>query len=274
MDFVFNSNVLIFDVKLNLMLALFGVAVLAGFIDAIAGGGGLLTLPALFIAGIHPVAAIATNKFQAASATVSATSAFAKKGMIDWKYVLPMMVMAALGSFVGALSISFLPKSVLEACVPIMLILVALYFALSPKITNDKVKEKLSVFVFSLSIIPLLGFYDGVFGPGVGSFVMMAFVSLLGLGILNAMAHTKAINAVSNIGALAVFAWKGVIVWPIAIAMALGAFVGAQLGTRCAVREGVRLIKPMLVVMCCLMAIRLLLNEENPLRKFIGSWLW
>ena len=271
MGFILDNSTLIFDVKLSLILMLFVVAVLAGFIDAIAGGGGLLTLPALFIAGVNPVAAIATNKFQAASATVSATSAFAKKGMINWRYVLPMMAMAALGSFIGALSISFLPRSILEASVPVMLILVALYFAFSPKITNEAVKEKLSVFVFSLSVIPLLGFYDGVFGPGVGSFIMVGFVSLLGLGILNAMAHTKAVNAASNLGALTVFAWKGVIIWPIALAMALGAFIGAQLGTRCAVKVGARLIKPMLVIMCCLMAIRLLLNEENPLRKLILS---
>lgn len=240
------------------------VALAAGFFDAIAGGGGLITLPALLLAGVDPLAAIATNKFQAASATVSATAAFARKGMIEWRTGLPMAAMAFVGGALGALSVNLIPKAVLEALVPVLLLSVALYFALSPKLNNDERRAKLPVVVFCLTLAPLIGFYDGVFGPGVGSFYMVAFVLIMGQGILRAVCNAKLLNASCNLGALLVFAMLGNIILPLALAMGVAAFVGAQLGARCAVRFGSRLIKPLLIGVCCLMAGKLLLAPGNP----------
>lgn len=254
------------------MAVLGAVAMLAGFFDAIAGGGGLITLPALFLSGIDPVAAIATNKLQAASATVSATAAFARKGLIEWRSGWPIALMALLGGGAGALSVSLLPRAALEACVPVLLILVAVYFLFSPKLGNEETRAKVSALTFSALIAPAIGFYDGVFGPGVGSFFMLSFVILLGLGLLRAMSYTKLANASSNIGALIIFMIKGTIVLPIALTMAAGAFIGAQLGARCAVRFGARLIKPLLITICCLMAIKLLWNPDNPLRQAVMGW--
>lgn len=240
------------------------VALAAGFFDAIAGGGGLITLPALLLAGVDPLAAIATNKFQAASATVSATAAFARKGMIEWRTGLPMAAMAFVGGALGALSVNLIPKTVLEALVPVLLLSVALYFALSPKLNNDERRAKLPIVVFCLTLAPLIGFYDGVFGPGVGSFYMVAFVLIMGQGILRAVCNAKLLNASCNLGALLVFAMLGNIILPLALAMGVAAFVGAQLGARCAVRFGSRLIKPLLIGVCCLMAGKLLLAPGNP----------
>jgi uncharacterized protein len=245
-------------IELETILMLTIVAMLAGFFDAIAGGGGLITLPALFLAGIEPVAALATNKFQATSATVSATITFARKGMIEWRASIPIGLMAIFGGILGALSVNILPKQALEIIVPILLIIVAIYFAAAPKLHNEERDAKISLFAFSFLIVPCIGFYDGVFGPGVGSFFMLAFVVLLGQGILRAMSYTKLANAASNIGALLVFAVGGAIILPLALAMAVGAFIGAQLGARCAVKFGPRLIKPLLISICCLMAIKLL----------------
>ncbi|MQG93233.1 TSUP family transporter [Pseudomonas sp. MN1F] len=255
------------DLSLILILAL--VAFTAGFFDAIAGGGGLITLPVLFVAGIEPLAAIATNKFQAASATVSATYAFARKGMIDWKRGSPMALMAFIGGALGALSVSLVPKTLLQACVPILLILVAAYFAFSPKPNEQSRKAKLSTSVFCVAVAPVIGFYDGIFGPGVGSFFMLACVILLGQHLLQAVCNSKLLNAACNLGALSVFSLSGAIIWPLALAMASAAFVGAQLGARCAVYFGPRLIKPLLVCVCCIMATKLLLDSGNP----IGEWL-
>ncbi|MEN5305208.1 TSUP family transporter [Pseudomonas sp. TWI628] len=255
------------DLSLILILAL--VAFTAGFFDAIAGGGGLITLPVLFVAGIEPLAAIATNKFQAASATVSATYAFARKGMIDWKRGSPMALMAFIGGALGALSVSLVPKTLLQACVPILLILVAAYFAFSPKPSEQSRKAKLSTSVFCVAVAPVIGFYDGIFGPGVGSFFMLACVILLGQHLLQAVCNSKLLNAACNLGALSVFSLSGAIIWPLALAMASAAFVGAQLGARCAVYFGPRLIKPLLVCVCCIMATKLLLDSGNP----IGEWL-
>lgn len=254
---------------LELMLVLATVALLAGFFDAIAGGGGLLTLPVLFIAGVEPLAAIATNKFQAASATVSATAAFARKGMIDWRGGLPMALVAFIGGAVGALSISLIPQGLLQACVPILLVLVAGWFAFAPKLQDKARKPRLSRVLFCLSAAPLIGFYDGVFGPGVGSFFMLACVLLLGQQLMAAVCTSKLLNAACNLGALSVFALGGAILWPLALAMASAAIVGAQLGARCAVRFGPGLIRPMLVIVCCAMAVKLLTTAGNPL----GEWL-
>lgn len=246
------------------MLAL--VAFCAGFFDAIAGGGGLITLPALLLAGVDPISAIATNKVQAASATVSATATFARKGMIEWREGRFLAVCAFIGGAGGALLVSSVDSRYLEACVPVMLILVALYFALSPKLANEDRRKRIGILLFSFTVAPILGFYDGVFGPGVGSFFIVGFVLLCGLGMMRAMGFTKLANASCNLGALSVFITKGVIIWPVAIAMAVAAFVGAQLGARAAVRVGPRLIKPMLIVVCCALAIKLLSVETNPLR--------
>jgi uncharacterized membrane protein YfcA len=247
------------EIELSLILIMTGVALLAGFFDAIAGGGGLITLPALLLAGIDPLVALATNKVQAASATVSATAAFARKGMIEWRSGLPMAAMAFIGGALGALSVNLIPRGVLEALVPVLLIGVAVYFALSPKLNNDERRAKLPVMVFCLTLAPLIGFYDGVFGPGVGSFFMVAFVLAMGQGILRAVCNSKLLHASCNLGSLTVFAMMGNILLPLALAMALGAFVGAQLGARCAVRFGPQLIKPLLIGVCCLMAGKLLL---------------
>jgi len=255
------------DVTLVLVLAL--VALMAGFFDAIAGGGGLITLPVLFIAGIEPLAAIATNKFQAASATVSATFAFARKGMIDWKRSRLMAFMAFFGGALGALSVSFVPKALLQACVPILLIVVAAYFAFSPKPDDQTRKARISTSVFCMTAAPVIGFYDGVFGPGVGSFFMLACVILLGQHLLQAVCNSKLLNAACNLGALSVFSLSGAIIWPLAITMALAAFAGAQLGARCAVHFGPRLIKPLLVCVCCIVATKLLLDADNPFAQWL-----
>lgn len=248
----------------ELIAILGGVAFFAGFFDAIAGGGGLITLPALFLAGIDPVSAIATNKFQAASGSLSATVAFARKGLIKWREGRLLALFSFLGGVSGALLVSNINQTFLEAVVPVMLILVALYFTFAPKIGKLEGKRHINVFVFSFTIAPLLGFYDGVFGPGVGSFFMVALTMLCGMGMVRAISFTKLANVSCNLGSLAVFITKGVILWPIALSMALGAFLGAQLGARCAMVVGPRLIKPMLIIVCCVLAIKMLSTPENP----------
>ncbi|BDM25057.1 MULTISPECIES: TSUP family transporter [Pseudomonas] len=257
------------ELDLTLVMTLALVALMAGFFDAIAGGGGLITLPVMFVAGIEPLAAIATNKFQAASATVSATCAFARKGMIDWRRSSPMAIMSFIGGATGALSVSYVPKSILQACIPFLLIAVAAYFAFSPKPNEQARKAKISTSLFCVAVAPIIGFYDGIFGPGVGSFFMLACVTLLGQHLIQAVCNSKLLNAACNLGALSVFTFSGAIIWPLALAMALAAFAGAQLGARCAVHFGPRLIKPLLVCVCCIMAFKLLFDSGNPL----GEWL-
>ncbi|MCL6141109.1 TSUP family transporter, partial [Neisseria meningitidis] len=165
---------------------------------------------------------------QAAAATFSATVSFARKGLIDWKKGLPITAASFVGGVAGALSVSLVSKDILLAVVPVLLIFVALYFVFSPKLDGRKEgKARMSFFLFGLTVAPLLGFYDGVFGPGVGSFFLIAFIVLLGCKLLNAMSYTKLANVACNLGSLSVFLLHGSIIFPIAATMAVGAFVGA-----------------------------------------------
>lgn len=197
------------DIDLSIALILGMVALLAGFFDAIVGGGGLLTLPALFVAGLDPLSAMATNKLQASCASVSATAAFARRGMIDWRADAGPAIASCMAGAAGALSISMIPRGVLQAAIPLLLLAVAAYFALSPKVDERPRKSRISRYAFMLAVVPIIGFYDGVFGPGTGSFFMIAFMLLLAQPLLTAVCRSKLLNAACNVGALSVFMLNG-----------------------------------------------------------------
>ena len=239
-----------------LLLALVGLA--AGFIDSIAGGGALLTLPALLLAGLPPAAALGTNKAQSLFGSGSATWAFAAKGHIDFRTLRRSAALSAVGSACGALLATLVSAEFLKAFLPILLIAIALYFALKPNVGDLPGSERMRPALFAATIVPAIGFYDGILGPGTGSFFMLAYVALAGLGVLKATAQTKLLNFASNIGAFAVFALSGVIYWKIGIAMGIGQFIGARLGAGLAMKNGAKLIKPLLVTVCIALSARLL----------------
>lgn len=245
-------------------------AFVAGFIDSIAGGGGLVTVPALMLAGFTPVEALATNKLQGLFGSGSATLAYAAKGHVDLRQQLPSALMAIAGGIVGALAATFVPAAILSAALPIVLVAIAIYFALKPNMGDIDRARRLSPFLFGALLVPAIGFYDGIFGPGAGSFYMLAFVSLAGFGILKATAHTKLLNFSSNVGGFIVFATVGVVVWKIGIVMGIAQFLGARLGAHMAIRNGAKLIKPLLVIVCVALAVKLLADPANPLRQIVG----
>jgi len=257
-------------VSLDVIASLFVVATLASTLDAIAGGGGLLTLPALLLAGLSPVQALGTSKLQSSFGSLSSTIAFARRGMIDWKTGLPVAIGAAIAGLCGALCASLLSPQLLRAVVPVLLIVIALYFGLSRALKTEDVAPRMALIPFACFVAPLVGFYDGIFGPGAGAFYMVAIVTLLGYGVLKATAHTKLANAASNLGSLFLFILKGAVLWPIGLTMAVGAFLGAQIGSRLAMRFGPKLIRPLLVTISCAMAIKLLADPANPIRQAIG----
>lgn len=254
----------------NILLMLFLVALTAGVIDSIAGGGGLLALPALLVAGLDPVAALATNKLQGSFGTGSAAITFARHGHIDVKSSLPMIATTFVAAALGVLAVSFMSTSWLAAVMPLMLIALAIYFAFSPRLSNDDARPRMSQGRFTATVAPGVGFYDGVFGPGAGSFYLLGFVVLRGFGIVKATANTKLLNFTSNIASLLVFALTGKVLWIIGITMGVGQFIGAQIGSRLAIRNGAKLIRPLLVIVCIAMAIRLLANPANPVRQMLG----
>jgi len=248
---------------------LIGAAFGAGLVDAIAGGGGLITLPALLIAGMAPVTALGTNKLQSLFGSLSATLAYTRAGYVDLKKQWLEALLAGLGGVAGALVATGLPASVLQTFLPALLVLVALYFAFKPNLDDSDRARRMGLLVFTCTVAPLIGFYDGAFGPGTGSFFMLAFVSLAGFGVLKATAHTKLLNFSSNIGGFAAFCLVGAINWKIGLAMGIAQFAGAQIGARLAIKTGSVLIKPLLVAICLVLAVKLLSDPANPLRQFV-----
>ena len=245
-----------------------GVGFIAGIVDAIAGGGGLLVLPALLLSGLDPVSALATNKFQGSFGTGSAALAFARHGEIDLRKCRWIIATTFAGASLGVAMVALAPVTWLSAIMPVLLIIMAFYFALSPRLSNDDAHARTTFTKFAFTAAPVIGFYDGIFGPGAGSFYLLGFVTLLGYGVLRASAYTKLLNFTSNIAALLVFALSGKVIWTLGLAMGAGQFLGAQLGSRLAIRNGAKLIRPVLVIVCIAMATKLLLDPANPLRAF------
>lgn len=261
------------DVALQVFLILFFVAVFAGFVDSIAGGGGLIAIPAMLILGIPPLEALGTNKLQAQFGSASATIAYARRGHVDLKKQFPMALMAFIGGIFGALTASFVPPDTLRSIMPFLLIAIALYFAFKPNLSDLDSHQRITPFVFGLTVVPLVGFYDGIFGPGAGSFYMLAFVGLAGFGMLKATAHTKLLNFGSNFGSFLVFTLSGAILWKLGLLMGLGQFLGAQIGSRLAMSNGAKIIRPLLVISCLAMATKLLLDSGTlaSVAGFAGS---
>lgn len=265
----FQSSPSLSDLAPHLLFMLAAAGFFAGFVDSIAGGGGLITVPAMLIAGIPPLQTLGSNKVQSVFGAASATIAYARKGHVHLRTQLPMALMAVLGGSLGAALATVVPGEVLRAVMPILLVAIALYFALKPNLNDVDKHRRMTPFVFGLTLVPAIGFYDGVFGPGAGSFFMLSFVSLAGFGMLKATAHTKLLNLGSNIGALIVFISFGAILWKIGLMMGVCQFLGAQLGSRLAMRTGARLIKPLLVIVCVAFTIKLLADPANPIRIWL-----
>ena len=258
------------DITLHILAFLFLAAFVAGFIDSIAGGGGLVTVPALLLAGIPPLATLGTNKLQSLFGAGSATLAYALKGHVRLKEQLPMALMSFIGAVIGAKVTTYIPGDVLKAFLPLLLIAVALYFALKRNMGDADRHARLRPLVFGLTFVPVIGFYDGMFGPGTGSFFMLAFVTMAGFGMLKATAHTKLLNFASNIGGFVVFFLSGVIIWKVGLTMAVGQFLGAQTGSRLAMRNGAKIIRPLLVITCMALAVKLLADPANPVRVWLA----
>jgi len=247
-----------FEVATHLALLLILAAFVAGFVDSIAGGGGLIAMPMLLIAGATPLEALATNKLQGAFGAGTATVAYARAGHVRLKDQFGMAAVSALAAAAGALVAKSMPADALRIIMPVILVAVAAFFALKPGLSDRDRVQRLSPALFTFTAVPLIAAYDGFFGPGTGSFFMLAFVMLAGFGMLKATAHTKLLNFASNIGSLAIFIPSGAMWWGVGLTMSLAQIAGATLGAKMAMKIGARLIKPLIVTVSVAMALRLL----------------
>lgn len=258
------------ELSAEIIAFLMAVAFVAGFIDAMAGGGGLLTLPALMAAGVPPVAAVATNKLQSTFGTGGAFLAFALKGHIDFRrFALPALGVFV-GSALGAFALQRIDPGFLAAFIPLLLVAIAVYFLFSPRMSEEDRHSRLGPLSL-LTVLALIGFYDGFFGPGTGSFLITALVALGGFGLVRAIAHTKMLNFASNLAGLAVMAVGGKVLWLAGLAMAVASIAGNQAGAYLAMRFGGRGVRPLLVVMSLALTVRLLSDPANPLRIWLAG---
>lgn len=215
----------------------------AGLVDSIAGGGGMISLPALLAAGLPPHLALGTNKLQSALGTTFSAANYARRGLVAPEGLGIGVAATGLAAFAGAWSVSRLSPELLVRVIPWLLVAIFAYVWLSPQVGAARVRARLRPAVFALLGGGLLGFYDGFFGPGTGSFWTMGFVLLLGYPLPQATAHTKVMNLTSNVASLAWFAWHGSVFWSIGALMGAANIAGALLGSHLAIRRGAGFIR-------------------------------
>lgn len=241
------------NVSLLTFFLLLLAGLLAGYIDTLVGGGGLITIPALLAAGVPPIAALGTNKLQACAGTgaASLTLVLGKKivvGKVKW-----LMLSAFIGALLGAMVVQFINAASLELLIPIVIGGILIYFLISPKPTNEQRPAKLSLSHYRASAVPAVGFYDGMFGPATGSFFVLTGVGLRGETIVDATMTAKTLNFATNIASLLVFIWFGNVVFVLGLVMMVGQFVGASFGARALMNINPNALRGLVVVMCVIM---------------------
>ena len=245
--------------SIEILTFLFFVGVVAGFLDTLVGGGGLLAVPALLLSGIPPIYVLGTNKFQGSMGTGIATFLLFRKKKLDWNSVKNLMFASFIGSIVGGVIIQFVDTQFLSFVIPIVLFFIAIYFIVSPKpkstVGNSKPNKK-----FELFAVPVVGFYDGMFGPGAGSFFAMTGVMLKKLEIIQATILAKPLNFASNIAGFIVFFSFGHIAFLIGLLMMMGQMIGAFFGTHYLLKANPLIIRFLIVIISISMLIKYMLS--------------
>lgn len=228
--------------------ALTATAVLTGFIDAIAGGGGLIMMPALLFAGIPPLSALGTNKLQSVAGTGVALGTYWRSGLVEWRGNRLAVALVFTGAAIGCLIVQSIHTRILNLVIPALLVAVALYVLLSPRMSDEDAHQRVSPTGYA-PLAGVIGFYDGFFGPGTGTFFTTSLVALRGYGLTRATALTKLFNFTSNIASVILFALGGRMLWLLGLSMAVGAMTGGWIGSRTALKFGAPLIRPLMVVL-------------------------
>ena len=237
---------------------LFAAGFGAGLIDAIAGGGGLITIPVLLGLGMPPQTALGTNKLQGTFGSGSAMLHFVRAGAVDLKSCFAGIAWTACGAGLGAVAVQSLDPAFLRAAIPLLLIAIALFMLFSPSLGMADVRERMARRTFFPVFGCSIGFYDGFFGPGTGTFWAMAFVLFLGFNLTRATAYTKVMNFTSNLVSLVFFLVSGYVSFPEGVVMGLGQFTGARVGSRLVIRRGSRFIRPVFIAVVVAISLNLL----------------
>lgn len=242
---------------------LLAAALAAGWVDAVVGGGGLILLPALLLvtpAATLPQTVLATNKVASVAGTTAAVLTFARRVPMQWSILAPCGVLAAVGAAFGAASVSLIDKDVFIPIVLVVLVFVALIVTLRPTIgvviASEPPTTRRIAIVVALAAIAI-GYYDGILGPGTGTFLIIVFATVLGTEFVRSAAMAKVLNLGSNLGALAWFASTGSVLWLLGLSMAVANIAGALVGSRMAISRGAGFVRVVLLVVVFALVVRL-----------------
>lgn len=246
----------------GILIALCATAALAGWVDAVSGGGGLLQLPALLVAlpSAEPVQALATNKVSSVLGTTAATATYSRKAPPDVRTALPMAGAAFVGAGLGALTASRIPAEAFRPIIVSMLVAVWLWTLLSPQmgqVQELRWRGRRRHYVVATAAGLAIGFYDGVLGPGTGSFLLIVLVAGLGYSFLNASSTAKVVNLGTNVAAIMVFGLTGSVLWLLGLAMGVCNVAGAVVGARMAIRRGSGFVRLVFLTVVGVLILRL-----------------
>jgi hypothetical protein len=239
---------------------LFATGLVAGLVDSIAGGGGLITIPVLLGVGVPPHLALGTNKLQASFGSGSASLNFVRSGTARLGDCLRGIAFTFIGAALGAVTVQHLNPGFLKLLIPIMLGVIAVYTFFTPDLGALDVHPRLKSTPFYVMAGLSLGFYDGFFGPGTGSFWVVAFMLLVGFNMKKATAYTKVMNFTSNVASLLFFMLGGHVLYLPALVMAGGQVLGARMGSGLVITRGVRFVRPVFLAMVVLVTAKLIFD--------------
>jgi uncharacterized membrane protein YfcA len=240
---------------------LFGTGLLAGFVDSVAGGGGLITLPVLLSQGLDLQHALGTNKLQATFGSGSASWHYTRAGTVDLKDCIRGFMLTLAGAACGTLSVQHMDQSLLRRAIPILLMAVAIYAVLKPSIGEQDLHPRMSRLWFDIIFGLGIGFYDGFLGPGTGTFWAMAFMLGLGFNLTRATGYTKIMNFASNLCSLAFFLPRGSVLFAAGLTMGAGQLLGARIGASMVITRGTRFIRPIFLAVVFALILKLLYDS-------------
>ena len=247
---------LIYD-DVTVYIILFCVALIASAIDAIAGGGGLLVVPTMLLLGMNPLVTLGTNKLQSCFGTATSSYNYHKNGLLKEKNIYLLVSLSFIGSLIGTLLVSQLSNELLTNLIPVLLISAAIFLILN---RGNKLKISKSLMIAFTPLILLIGFYDGFFGPGTGTFFVLTFLIIKQRNLMEATAATKVLNFTSNFASYIVFQSKGFVIIELALIMAIAQILGANVGSKLAIKNGEKFVRPVIVLISIVLSIRILIS--------------